>query len=285
MPKYNLEFQPEERRRRDQLTRFLLGFGAILLLLAVASTFALQRGGFIDDLFDRTTVPYEAEPDPDAWDYEGSATFLLAGYNASLQNLRFAILVQVELATQELYIIPLNPQALSRYRNQEVTLEQALRQGGMRALMAAAGDLTGAQIDRFVAANDAAFIRAVNNMGSVTVHLDSGIRFRGQDFSLTLAQGTQRLQGDMLLRYFRYLGTLDEDPPMQQGHLMQTVLETFLTPQSAGSLEALETRFGALSGILNSDISVADFFANRDIVLALLEQSDQITMQVRATYE
>ena len=272
MPKYDLEFQPVQRRRRDHLVRFLLGFGAVLLLLVVASAIALQRDGLIDTIFDRpaTTQP-ESDDDP-VWAHEGSAAFLLCAHDSARQNLHFVILVQVELETREIFITPLNPR--------EPSLEQALRQGGLRGLQNAAETLTETHIDRFIAAADNAFMRAINDMGSIIVQVEERINFRSPAFSLTLAQGTQRLQGDMLLRYFRYLG-LDKSTLTQQGELLKTVLETYLVPRHAETPAILEMRFHALGNVLHTDISVADFFANRDMLMDLLAESEEITIEVR----
>ena len=272
MPKYDLDFQPAQRRRRDQVVRFLLGFGAVLLLLTVASAIALQQDGFLDNILDNntTTQPEDYTEEP-VWAHTGSATFLLSAHDNARQNLHFAILVQVELETREIRITPLNPR--------ETTLVQGLRDGDLRGLQNAAEALTETRIDRYIATADSAFIRAINDMGSVTVQVEEGIRFRSPAFSLTLAQGTQRVQGDMLLRYFRYLG-LNESTLPQQGELLKTVLETYLVPRNAETTAMLEQRFHALGNVLTTDISVADFFANRDMLMDLLAESEQIVIKV-----
>jgi len=279
MPKYNLDFQPGQRRHRDQVTRFLLGFGAILLLLVIASAFALQRDGFIDNLFDQTTEPETVEEG--VWTHTGSAVFLLAGHDNASQTLYFAMLAHVDIEQRGIALFPLNPQAKATVGSREVTLEQALREGGVRNLQTAAEALAGMQVDRFIAGSESAFVRAVNTMGSVIVQVEEGIRYRSQAFTLTLAQGTQRLQGDMLLRYFRYLGTLGEDPPLRQGELLKRVLETYLVTRNAESPEMLEDRFTSLENILNTNVSVSDFFAQRDMMMALLAESDQIVIEVK----
>ena len=273
MPKYDLDFQPAQRRRRDHAVRFLLGFGAVLLLLVVASAIALQQDGFLDNILDRsaTTEP-EDDTEERVWDHTGAAAFLLCAHDNALQNLHFVMLVQVELEGREIAITPLNPR--------EPGLVQGLREGGPRGLQNAAEALTELRIDRHIAAADSAFVRAINDMGSVTVQVEEGIRFRSPAFSLTLAQGTQRVQGDMLLRYFRYLG-LHEDTLARQGELLKTVLETYLVPRNAATPEMLETRFHALGNVLTTDISVADFFANRELLMDLLAESEQIVIEVR----
>ena len=273
MPKYDLDFQPAQRRRRDQVVRFLLGFGAVLLLLVVASAVALQQDGFLDDILDRqTTTQPEDLTEEQPWEHTGEAAFLLSAHDNARQNLHFVILVQIDLAPRTIHITPLNPR--------EPSLVQGLRNGGLRGLTNAAEALTEFRIDRYVSAADSAFIRAVNDMGSVTVQVDEGVRFRSPAFSLTLAQGTQRVQGDMLLRFFRYLG-LNENTLPQQGELMRTVLETYLVPRNAETTAVAEQRFHALGNVLTTDISVADFFANRDTLIALLAESEQIVIEVR----
>ena len=266
--KYDLVFQPGEKRRVDFLLRFLLGFGAIFLLLLVTSIFFAQRDGLLDQIIStyfRPTQP-QIEPDPDAWNYSGKVVFLLCETDAARQELRFAALVHADAAKKELLVQPLPPGAKLTLEGRETTLERALREGGVKRLEAAAEALTGAAVDRYISGDDDGFVRAVNIMGSVAVKLEEGIRYRSPAFGITLAQGTQRLQGDMLLRYFRYLGTLDEGD-RAQGELLRILLESYLTPQNA---EALEQRFGSLVSLLDTDISITDFYARRELLQALL---------------
>ena len=266
--KYDLEFQPEEKRRTDFLLRFLLGFAAIFLLLLVLSVYFAQRDGLLDQIigtYFRPTQP-ETEPDENAWNYRGKAVFLLCGTDAARQELRFAALVHADAAKKELRVQPLTPGEKVALEGQETTLEQALREGGVKRLVAAAGALAGTAVDRYISGDDDGFAKAVNIMGSVAVKLEEGIRYRSPDFGITLAEGTQRLQGDMLLRYFRYLGTLDEGA-QAQGELLRTLLESYLTPQNA---ETLEQRFGSLVSLLDTDISITDFYAQRELLQALL---------------
>ena len=285
MPKeYTLEFQPAQKRRRDLITRFFLGFGAIILLLVIASAFAAQKDGAIDRIINayfRPTEP-ETEAEEGAWNYEGSALFLLCETDAAAQNLRFVFLARVNAGRRQITIFPLSPQAKAPVGAREITLEQALREGGVKALQTAAEALTETRIDRYIASDDNGFTKTINTLGSVTVKLDERISYNSpRDFTLTLAEGTQRLQGDMLLRYFRYLGTLKEDPPMRQGALLALVLETYLVPKNADSPEKLEQKFSMLVNSIQTDVSVMDLSANRDLLLALLAEPAKITIEVK----
>jgi len=267
--KYDIEFQHEKQRRRDQITRFALGFGAILLLLIIASVFVWQREGIFDNWFsnDPTTTQYPEE-DSDAWVHRGEGVFLISAHDNSRQNLFFAMLLEVDVTRRHMQVTPLDPQATTTYRGQEVTLEQALQQGGVRSLQNAAVALTQLSIDRYIAADERAFVRYINAMGRIAVNLDEGIDFAADDFRLRLVQGDNPLQGDMLLRYFRYLGI--HENLAQQGELFAQILQTYLVPRNAQTTAMLEARFHSLGDILNTDISVADFFANRDMLMDLL---------------
>ena len=282
MPKqpYDLEFRPRERRRRDQMLRFLGGFGVIVLLLGIVSVVAARRDGLLDDFLDALRPTQAAtEPPEGAWTYTGSGLFLLCETDNAKQSLRFCALVRVDITQQKVHVFPLSPQAMTPYDDEERSLEQALRDGGPRALKAAAEALTESAVDRFIAGDDNSFVTAVNLMGSVTVQVPQSIRYRGAEFTLTLAEGSQRLQGDMLLRYFRYLGTLEEGGALAQGELLARVLETYLT--RAIDAEQLESRFNSLMNILQTDISVNDFYTRRDLLLAIPENGDNFVIDVK----
>ena len=282
MPKqpYDLEFQPRQRRQRDQVLRFLGGFCAIVLLLGIVSAIALQRDGLVDQ-FLGALHPTEAstEPPEGTWTHTGSALFLLSETDEAQRDLRFCALVRADITNRQLHVFPLSPQAMAPYEGGERSLEQALRDGGPKELAAAAEALTEGTVDRWISSGDSGFVRAVNLMGSVTVQVDERIRYRGAAFTLTLAQGTQRLQGDMLLRYFRYLGTLEEGGALAQGELLARVLETYLTVPADYNL--LDTRFSSLMNTLQTDISVSDFYTHMEMLLDILANGDQFVIDVK----
>ena len=283
MPKqpYSLEFQPKERRRRDQVLRFLGGFCAIVLLLGIVSAVALLR----DDLMDQirgALNPTEAptEPPEDAWPHTGSALFLLCETDEAQQNLRFCALVRADVTQRQIHVFPLSPQSMAPHDGAERTLEQALRDGGPKALRAAVEALTEGEVDRYVSSDDKSFQSAINLLGSVHVQVPELIDYRGADFQLRLGKGENTpLSGDMLLRYFRYLGTLGEDAALKQGELLARVLETYLSkPRDAKQLDAL---FDSLMNILQTDIAHIDFVPRREMLLDILAGGDKFTIDVR----
>lgn len=282
MPKkgYDLSFQPKEKRKRSQTLRLMFGFGAILLLLAIASVVALLRDDLVDQVrnaFNPTETTTE-QPE-DAWVYTGNASFLLCETDDNGQSLRFCALVRAELDGQQLHIFPFSPKAMAPYEGQERSLEQALRSGGIKELKAAVEAITESTIDRFISSGDDGFVKAANYMGSVTVQVEKRIRYRGADFTLTLAEGTQRLQGDMLLRYFRYLGTLKEDSSLAQGELLQRVLETYFSQPM--DEKTLENCFNQLVNLLETDITATDFYTRQALLLAVSEKGSQFKMDVK----
>ena len=282
MPKqpYDLEFQPKERRRRDQMLRFLGGFCAIVLLLGIVSAIALQKDGLVDQLLG-ALHPTEAptEPPEGAWTHTGSALFLLCGTDDKQQGLRFCALVRADITNRQLHVFPLSSKAIAPWEGNELPLEQALREGGPKELKTAVEALIEGTIDRYICSNDSGFVKAVNLLGSVTVQVDRRIVYRGADFTLTLAEGSQRLQGDMLLRYFRYLGTLEEGAALAQGELLKRVLETYLAKPT--DAEQLESRFNSLMNILQTDVTVNDFSPRQKMLLDILAEGDQFIVDVK----
>jgi len=263
----NIEFNPDQRRKRDVFTRFALGFGVVLFALAVLSAVVLQRSDFFDDLFNRELTTIEAH-DPDAWAHTGETTLLIAVHDNAAQHLRFVFLLQADITQRRFVVEPVTAG--------EGLLDAALRTGGVRGLQQAVDILTDTPSARYIAGRDADFIRFINAMGVVPVQVPQHIDHRG-DFTLTLAEGSQRLQGDMLLRYLRYLGT---HSPQAQAELFAHILRTHMVPRHAQSHAVLETRFGHLTGNLTTDISHPDFFARRDMLMALLAEPEELTIEV-----
>jgi len=280
--KYDLEFRPARKRRMEMVWRFVAGIFSIALLLAVVSVLALQKDGLIDRLigtyFDRTE-PTEPE-DPDAWKHTGSAVFLLSGTGNQKQELRFVFLVRADIAQRKIHIHPLSPTAKAPDGDGDITLEQAQKDGGAKGLKTAVEALTETAVDRYITGTDDGFARAVTIMGAVSIENPARIDYRESSFSITLAQGTQSLQGDMLLRYMRYLGTRPDGQKMQ-GEVLGRMLETYLVPANADSPETLERRFNSLVNILQTDITAKEFQAQQILLQALLQSGEQIKFDVR----
>ncbi len=276
--KYGLDFQPKERRKRDQMLRFLGGFGAILLLLGIVSAVALQRGDLIDQIID-ALHPTESttEAPKNEWAYTGKAQFLLCETDDKEQSLRFCALVEVDAAQKQIHIFPLAPDAKTPYEGSERTLEQALKAGGPKELKAAVEALSERTVDRFISSTDTNFVKAINVMGSVTVQVKKKINYRG-DPTLILAEGSQRLQGDRLLRYFRYLGTL-KDGTQQQGELLKGALETYFEKEMTE--DKLEDYFNSLMNLVHTDLSIKDFFPRRNMLLSMLTEENRFTVDVK----
>lgn len=280
--KYDLEFQPVRRRRMQMVWRFVAGIASIALLLAVVSVVALQKDGLIDRLvgtyFD-PTQPTGPE-DPDAWNHTGSAAFLLSGTDNKRQELRFVFLARVDAAKREVHIYPFKPGAKAPDGDAgDITLAQAQKEGGVKRLKSAVEALTETKIDRYITAGDDEFMQAITAMGAVPVEVPARIDYRSEAFDITLGKGGQRLDGYFLLRYMRYLGTL-EDGAEAQGELLGRILETYLVPANGESAEVLERRYGALVNVLQTDISAMEFQAQQVLLQALLQNSAGISIKV-----
>jgi len=288
---YNLEFQPKERRRRDQALRFLGGFCAIVLLLGIVSAIALQRDGLVDQLLGALR-PTEAptEPPEDDWPHTGSALFLLCGTDDKQQNLRFCALARVDITQRKVHIFPLPPRTMAPHggaapgEGRERSLEQALRDGGPKELKAAVEALTESAVDRYICSGDSGFVMAMNLVlpKGVSVQVPARINYTGSDFTLTLSEGKLSLHtDDRLLRYFRYLGTLEEGGTLAQGELLARVLETYL---DRGDAQQLETLFYSLMNILQADqtdITAKDFVAHKKLLVDILAHGDKFTFDVK----
>jgi hypothetical protein len=277
--KYNLEFQPQHKKRMEFAGRFLLGFGAILLLLGVVSYIALQRDGLIDRILGQFLDPEETtqEVKSETWGYRGTAVFLVSATDNKGKELRFAALLRVDLAKREMRftMLPTREEFRPDAESAEITLEQALEAGGLKQLVSAAQALSGQTIDRYVNSRDLNFIKAVNAMGSVTVQIPERVAYRSEAFNITISEGQQRLSGDLMLRYFRYLDALGTAGLDQQGALLRRTLESYV---QARNESLLEQRFETLVNLLETDCSARDFYDCLPLLQAILRDASAWTI-------
>lgn len=274
MPNYDLEFKPREKKRMEKAGHFLLGFLAIFLLLGVVSFIVMQRDGLLDEILGGREDPSSTAPEEEsrAWPYEGSALFLLSEADNNGGELRFAMLVRVDAARRAVAVFPLSPQAKSPLDG-GVTLEEALRQGGIKGLKAAVEALAETPVDKYINSRDAGFTQAIDTMGAVPVQVPARVDYKSAEFTLTLSAGNNNLPGDRLLRYMRYLGRQKEGTKAQ-GELLCRVLEAYFVPKNAADPEKMRQRFEKLVNLVETDINSIDFDAQAELLMALLQSGD-----------
>ncbi|MDR2647558.1 MAG: LCP family protein [Oscillospiraceae bacterium] len=281
---YNLEFKPAQKKRSQNVKRFLIGFFALVFLVAVISVVAMQRSGLLDQIFAQLVNPTEPTTETvenGAWNHTGKSVFLLSETDDTGNELCFAALVQVDLETKKCAVTPLSPNASAPLDGASVTLREAMR-GGVKTLARAAQALTQTNIDRYISSRDENFVKAINTMGSVTVESDKVVQYHGDGFSLNLAKGEQRLQGDMLLRYFRYLAT-QKDGARAQAQLLCRSIQTYLTPSLGTDANLLEKRFSAMVNLMETDVTAVDLMNNMTVLQDFLAHADEIAFLVLDT--
>jgi anionic cell wall polymer biosynthesis LytR-Cps2A-Psr (LCP) family protein len=266
---YPIEFQPEKARRWEFMKRFLGGFIVILLLLGTVSFFVLKRDGLFErlDVSRISTVTTEADSGEAAWTYTGKATFLLALAGENNGEIRAAVMATLDVGERTLSVTALDTAKETAIDAEPTSLQNALTQGSGKRFASAAAALSGTQPDRYIIVRDTAFVKIVNLFGGITTDVPERIRYRADDFSLTIAPGQQLLQGDMLLRYLRYLHLQGEAGLEKQSELCLLFIEKVFSAQDPAKAEE---RFDELINIVETNVTARDFHNSLDVLTGLL---------------
>jgi anionic cell wall polymer biosynthesis LytR-Cps2A-Psr (LCP) family protein len=278
---YDLEFRPEEKQKTHKVVRFLLSFFLMVVALGLLSYAALRKNGIDAVITGQRGITQNSETttqeNTTTWGYNGAATLLLCALNEKGDALRYLCLVEADAAQKNAVLSPIAPHNPVILAGEEITPQAAYQSGGYKLLKAAAGAAAGVEIDRYISATDEEFIRVVNMFGAVTVDVPARVQHRSAAFSLTLGPGQQRLQGDLLLRYIRYL-LLDADTGAEA--VTEVAMRICRTAFLTQSPDGLQDTFDALVNILRTDVSARDFYDCLPLLKALA-QENSLTFAVK----
>jgi hypothetical protein len=257
---YDLEFQPIEKQKSKFFWRFLIGFGSIVFILGGLSVFTLRQSGWFEQFGAETTLQTaESSNENTTWAYTGTATFLLSETSPDKTQLRFCALLTVDWKNRRFDIAVLNPAAFAA--------QQA--EGGLRGLEQALQAKVSSAVFRGITSTDSTFVQAANLFGSVSVDIPERIQYRSEAFGLTLAQGQQRLQGDLLLRYLRWLAL--QGDLVQIGNVLSAFVDSALQSLKP---EMLDSVFSKFVNALETDISARDFFDIQPALSAIVSDKN-----------
>ena len=254
----NIMFKTTKQSKGEETKKFV----AILVFCVVAvlavSIFAIVSGNSKDD-GGVTLVEEQAE-------IEAEKTYLF--WCADGSELRFAWLVNVEMPERRAVVCTLdvNRKLGGGY---EESIRQVFASEGIKKLVADMEAEFETQIDGYIGSDEEGFKSMINYFGGFDITVPEQITYRSGDFALTLVKGKQNMKGDTLIKYIRYLCTLDEDGRDLQADAMSEMLACVFKPSNISKCDSI---FSRISNTLETDLTIVDYSSAKSGIEILVEE-------------
>lgn len=259
---------------------FLLIFGAVAYVVLDAYDYS-PSSAFSDLLGDNNQ---ESPPEETPVEYENANFLAFITANRSDEAYAFAV-IHAGLVEKTFRVIVLPPDTLAESGENEETLEELLFSSGAEAVCRAVEKLTGVKIARHIRATQGGFEKMVDKLGGVQFNVERDLVYSSAQLSMHVQGGEQTLTGSAALNVMRY-------PEWEQSELHQykiqammiaALIDQHLTSQNA---EKGDDLFNALINLVQSDISVADYRAYSQMIIAYAAEEKQPTVYsaARGTY-
>ncbi len=219
----------DKRRGSFKLVIIVLICALLIGSVSVAVIFK-NNDNFLKDLFlkNETTQAQEDMTEDQLVDLPGElqGQMKILAYSASKDKseIYFLAVINADMEKPGFEVYPINPD--------NADYISALTTGGEKGLVAAVESAEGISVDKYVASNTDTFALAINSMGGLEYTVSNRIDYKTEDFTLILTAGAQTIKGETLLKYFRYLKTLGNDGLRQQGELICSMLDSYVTAEN-----------------------------------------------------
>lgn len=258
--KRKLKFKTTERENASKKRRFVIAFIAIVLILAALSVVTYikehKNQGGEEDASGTTmnTLPQTKMKDVVSLLFIGTSTT----DNAPL----FASLIKFDTENNSMTVVPVSTDGVAADKSAE--------------LASAFESDKGIKFDRYVVVNEKNFKTFVGVLGTYETTVESAVDYKGDDFSLNLLSGKQKLTGDKLFKYIRYLGNSDYSLK-KQGKLVADFLSQKLNETNTGKGEDV---FSSLINSSDSDITIVDYSKYKDWLVEISKEPRNITVEL-----
>jgi len=286
--KQKLEFKTKRNAEIAKQKKYFLIFCAFLLVFAGVSMFVFLRsidfdfGNLFDGRSEETTVAEStAVPLPVL---TGSANFLVYCVSDDAKDpdyFRFIAVINADLSRLRLRVCALSPISLAAVHGSQSTRTEHFTAVDAQRLKEAVESLGGITIDKFAYTTDTGFknaMKSIDKAGSLKIQIDQAINYKEDKLNLFLPAGNNAMNGETLLKYFRYNATQGEPGLDMQAQTIRSILDYSI---SAANAQNSETLYEQLYNTMKiTDISGFDFNNAKPAIELLAGAKDRLSISV-----
>ena len=259
MAKKNHQFKTSTDNKKGDIRRFVIAFAAFAIVFGTISFIVILKHNnlsfreiFGDKTVSDTNVSSEvSEQSTTLKPISGECRFLLYCSDTDINELYFLQMIDVNLSTKKIRILPLNPNGKS---DSGMSYTEILKKEGGRALADAVEKDENCTITKYIGSNENTFALAINYLNGVEYDVQNRVEYHSDDFTLILTKGKQTIKGETLIRFFRYCKTLGSEGMSTQGNLLSAMLEQYVNDEN---IEKSSTLIQKVMSKLNSDTDIS----------------------------
>ena len=172
----------------------------------------------------------------------------------------------------------LSPETYCSFNNLSGTMDEHYDNGGITELLWAVGEYAHISIERYILADESAFLSLIEHIGEMQVVLEHSV-VCGQDAaSFIIEEGQQSLIPAMMTKYFYYLC---ENQPEYNEEIVDVMAIYSKSLFSAEDENKTKSNFEYMISCLDTNISALDFGNNKEPILSLADPAvlDNVTIE------
>lgn len=263
-------FRTQKQSIDRDLKKFSVIFASCVLAILIVSCFAILKKYDFDI---RTAMGGEPESTTEAvtqettlLQSEGEKTCLFWCADSEKGGLHFAWLVNFRVPEMSASVCTL-PLDLIISDGAE-TLDSTFRKYGENATVEKLEAFLGYEIDGYIGSDDESFKAMINYFGGMNINVPEQIEYRGNEYTVILVKGRQKLMADTLFKYLRYLGTVGPRGRNLQATALMEMMNEIFRPGNAGKTQKY---FSKLSNTVKTDFTIVDFLALQESAEAFMQ--------------
>ena len=180
------------------------------------------------------------------------------------------LLAVARLSSQEktMKVSFLSPDTYCDFNNLSGTMDEHYDKGGVTELLWAVGEYANISIERYIVADENAFLSLVEHMGEMQIVLEHSVVCGNDAASFIIEEGEQNLIPAMMTKYFYYLC---ENSPGYNEEIASVMGLYSKKLFCAESEEEIKANFEYMISCLETNISALDYGNYKEPILALAD--------------
>ncbi|MCR4615542.1 MAG: LCP family protein [Clostridiales bacterium] len=258
MPKKSkqLRFQTDKKREASKTKHFVLGFLMILILFGTVSAVILFKDASFSSANSTTSETVTEQDTSTVPAVSGTGYYLVFCTDDENDKVRFASVIKAVADTQELTVCAVSPEESAQINGIDTDLSEAYEQGGAPQVVKLVEQIGNIKIKNYISANEEKFVKAFNVLGSIQYNVPEKVSFRSKEANISLAQGMQKMTGDIFYRYMLYCSSRGREGMSEQASVFGCAIDSFINKSNFNKVDRI---YEKIINIVSSDISVIDF--------------------------
>lgn len=254
----------------------------IVLLAAVSVVVVLQEKKPTQPVAAESTTANEVAAALAVLD-QFDSDFLISFADRDEATIGMLAIVHINSETCEASVLYVPPTGKTDVNNLNGTILDHYIQGGINELVWAVGEYTGRSIDRYIVADDDAFLSFAKGLGDVELEIDENINHSYKGVSYIIEKGKQKLTADTLFKYYAYLcDSLYSGGEQKLTELLSYLITEVLCPEGDSKIE---TQYKNIVDNLQTNISAKDVSSYGGAAVSYVEKNNAVKIVSEGFFE